>query len=214
MATLIPFHDPVLFFARETPSRSYALAAEVGDIDVNGMYLLLEGPRSVRSHPVDGGRVLIIEGEEHVVGRENDTAARYSGLESWARETMHAGEVTHRWSAQDYMTPDSVPRVGYLPGSDRVLLATGFNKWGMAAGTAAGLMLSDLILGRSNDWTDLFSPSRVSFAEVPTVLHQAAETTRSVVASRFHTGQRRGGCCPRGRGRHEARRRSLCGLPR
>ena len=51
--------------------------------------------------------------------------------------------VEYRWSAQDNTTVDSLPLVGPMtPFEDRVLMATGFAKWGMTGGTAAALLLS------------------------------------------------------------------------
>ena len=65
------------------------------------------------------------------------------------------------WSAQDCMSLDSVPYVGqYSKNTPDFFVATGFNKWGMTGSMAAAEILTDLILGKPNDFADLFSPSR------------------------------------------------------
>jgi Rieske Fe-S protein len=46
------------------------------------------------------------------------------------------------------------------PFEQHVFMATGFAKWGMTGGTAAALVLADLVLGRPNAYADLFDPNR------------------------------------------------------
>jgi glycine/D-amino acid oxidase-like deaminating enzyme len=41
-------------------------------------------------------------------------------------------------------------------------MATGFAKWGMTGGTAAGLLRCDLLLGDDNPSTGLFDPNRLT----------------------------------------------------
>ena len=42
----------------------------------------------------------------------------------------------------------------------QVLVATGFGSHSLSFGTAAAILLTDLVLGRSNPWAEVFSPSR------------------------------------------------------
>jgi Rieske Fe-S protein len=44
-----------------------------------------------------------------------------------------------------------------LPGSDKICVATGFDKWGMTNGVAAALALSARILGGRMDWARVFA---------------------------------------------------------
>ena len=44
--------------------------------------------------------------------RRRRHGGRYADLEQWTRETFEVAEVSHRWSAHDYVTPDRVPYVG------------------------------------------------------------------------------------------------------
>jgi Rieske Fe-S protein len=48
------------------------------------------------------------------------------------------------------------------PREERVFMATGFAKWGMTGGTAAALLLTDLLVGRDNPWASLFDPNRLN----------------------------------------------------
>jgi nitrite reductase/ring-hydroxylating ferredoxin subunit len=89
--------------------------------------------------------------------------------------------VAHRWSAQDYATVDSLPYVGPAQATDdRILTATGFDKWGMTNGTAAALLLADLCTGAENAWKDLYSPARLPplSATVPLAKHNIDSALR------------------------------------
>ena len=157
-ATHLPFSDSGGFFARTYPMRSYALSARLDGPVPQGMYLSVDTPsRSVRSARMDGEEVVILGGESHKVGQDPDTRERYAALEGWARSEFPIRSIDYRWSAQDFVPVDHVPFVGRVsPASERVLVATGFKKWGMTTGTAAGLILTDYILERPNPWSEVF----------------------------------------------------------
>ena len=59
------------------------------------------------------------------------------------------------------MTLDGLPYIGqYSKSTPDIFVATGFNKWGMSFSMVSALILKDLIFGKSNDYADIFSPSR------------------------------------------------------
>jgi len=162
VATHYPFLDRALAFPRVHPQRSYALVCRIdGDLPP-GMYISGDSPtRSVRGVPVDGEELLLVGGEGHRTGEGGDTEERYRALERFAREHWDVREVAYRWSSQDNTTVDTVPYVGRVtPTTDKLLMATGFAKWGMTGGTAAALVLADELLGRESPWASLFDPNR------------------------------------------------------
>jgi glycine/D-amino acid oxidase-like deaminating enzyme/nitrite reductase/ring-hydroxylating ferredoxin subunit len=162
VTTLLPFLDRGGFFAKTHPSRGYALAVAIEGAPPEGMFLRAEDPtRSVRPLDLDGP-ALVVEGQEHKTGQDEDTGRHYEALESWARERFPVRAIPYRWSAQDYISADRVPYVGRMAsGSDRILVATGYGKWGLSNGSAAAVMLSDLALGRDNPWLPLFDATRL-----------------------------------------------------
>ena len=163
LATHLPFLDRGAFFAKCHPEREYVLAVTLQDAVPQGMYISAEQPtRSIRQHPFDGGELLILSGDSHKTGQDDDTERHYAALERFARERFAVRSIDYRWSTQDHMTVDHVPYIGKLRrGSERLYVATGFNKWGMTSGTIAGVVIADAILGRENPWSELFDPNRV-----------------------------------------------------
>jgi glycine/D-amino acid oxidase-like deaminating enzyme/nitrite reductase/ring-hydroxylating ferredoxin subunit len=162
LATHLPFLDRGGFFAKTYPSRSYALALRLREPAAapNGMYLSIDQPtRSVRSAMSDS--MVIVGGEGHKVGQEADTRERYRALRRWAQTTFAVESVEHQWSAQDYHSVDGTPFVGRQSPRSSVYVATGFGKWGMTNGTAAGSLLADLIDGVENEWLTAFDATRV-----------------------------------------------------
>jgi len=163
LATHYPIYDrPGAYFARMHPSRSYALGIRIDEPFPDGIFINAAGPvHSWRSQPAGDSELVIVTGAAHGTGQAADTRAHYRSLDEYARSVYPARSVDYHWSAQDYITPDRVPYIGRLAaGHDRVFVATGFGKWGMAAGTAAGMILADLIRGRTNPWAEVFDPLR------------------------------------------------------
>ncbi|MBW3594810.1 MAG: FAD-dependent oxidoreductase [Actinobacteria bacterium] len=165
IATGYPILDRGLYFARVHPARSYAICGVVPrDKLVEGMYISTDQPtRSLRTID-DGDRILLlVGGEGHNVGQEDETDKHYENLERWSRDRFDMQEITHRWATQDGSTVDEVPYIGTLRrGSERLYTATGFRKWGMTNGTMAGMLISDQIVGRDNAFASLYDPHRLT----------------------------------------------------
>jgi glycine/D-amino acid oxidase-like deaminating enzyme/nitrite reductase/ring-hydroxylating ferredoxin subunit len=194
VATHFPFLDRSLAFARVHPERSYAIACRIAGTPPEGMFISAGSPtRSIRGVPLDGEELLLVGGEGHRTGTGGDTRERYRKLEAFAREHWDVRSVAYRWSAQDNRTLDGVPYVGALtPRSDRVLMATGFAKWGMTGGTAAAMILSDRLLGRENAWADLFNPNRFKpRASAVRLVKENAEAALRFVSDRVANPGRR-----------------------
>lgn len=159
-ATHLPLREAGLYFARTEPQRSYALAARINGELPRGMYISVDEPkRSIRCTP---DRWLIVGGEGHKVGQDDDTTRRYSALQQWTRERFDVASIGHQWSAQDYVTADGLPYIGRLPESENVFVATGYGKWGISNATAAAMILADLIAGRENRWAATFDSTRIA----------------------------------------------------
>ena len=91
-----------------------------------------------------------------------ETAERFAALEAWTRARFPmAGDFELRWSGQVMEPVDSLALIGRNPlDADNVYVATGDSGNGMTHGTIAGMLLTDLITGRANPWTELYDPAR------------------------------------------------------
>jgi glycine/D-amino acid oxidase-like deaminating enzyme/nitrite reductase/ring-hydroxylating ferredoxin subunit len=173
VASHYPFLDRSLAFARVHTERSYAILCRIDGVPPEAMLISAGSPtRSVRAVPLDGEELLLVGGEGHRTGTGGDTRERYARLEAFAREHWRVRSVEYRWSAQDAMTVDGVPYVGRLtPWNRSVWMATGFAKWGMTGGTAAALLLADLVRGDDSPFASLFDPYRLTVrASLPGLL--------------------------------------------
>lgn len=162
ITTHYPIYDPAFYFSRLSPHRSCVLALSLDEPVIEGMYIS-SSPEgySFRNQP-DGDETLFIVGGEHYrTGQGGNILERYIQLEAYGRKHFAVKEVRYHWSTQDNATLDGLPYVGNIsPNSDNVFVATGFDGWGMTNGTAAGILLSDKIMGIKNRWEDTFSPNR------------------------------------------------------
>jgi glycine/D-amino acid oxidase-like deaminating enzyme len=109
--------------------------------------------------------LLIVGGEDHQTGNfssDNDIEKRYSQLESWAKDRFPIEGIVYQWSGQVMEPKDSIAFIGHNPGDNRnnIYIATGDSGNGITHGTIAGILLTDLILGKSNPWTTLYDPAR------------------------------------------------------
>lgn len=183
LATLVPFLDRGGYFARLTPMRSYIVAARVPAPALRDMHISAGDPiRSLR--PAAGGQLVLIGGESHLVGQEPDTWERYRALEAFAREHFGAEEITHRWSSQDFVSVDGLPFVGRMPLTDRVLVGTGYAKWGLTLGTAAAMDLAAQVRGQEAPWGDLFDARRVGPGTAMGATERGLDYTKRMVGDR------------------------------
>jgi glycine/D-amino acid oxidase-like deaminating enzyme len=127
LATHLRFLDQGAFFAKCHPEREYVLGVALDQPVPRGMYISVDQPTlSVRQHPFDGGELLILGGDSHKTGQDDDTERHYQALEDFARERFAVRSVDYRWSTQDQMSVDQMPYIGRLRrGSERLHVATG-----------------------------------------------------------------------------------------
>lgn len=178
VATNTPINDRFVIHTKQAPYTTYVIGARVphGAV-VKALYWDTAqhsgmsdegGPtpyhyvRLQHSDSLDGYDVLIIGGEDHKSGQADDAEQRYGRLEAWARERWPVIEsIEFQWSGQVMEPIDGLAFIGRNPLDDEnVYIATGDSGNGMTHGTIAGILLTDLIVGRENAWATLYDPSR------------------------------------------------------
>ncbi|WP_026464738.1 FAD-dependent oxidoreductase [Adhaeribacter aquaticus] len=185
VATNSPVNDTVAIHTKQAPYRTYVIGFKVlpGTIP-NGLYWDDSEPyhyiRLVKdTHPdslqsgEDAYNLLIVGGEDHKTGQEENEQERLECLEEWVREKLPmAGDVVYRWSGQVMEPTDYVAYIGKNPGEDNVYIATGDSGQGMTHGTIAGVLITDLIMGRPNAWANVYDPGRIRVKSAPEFLKE------------------------------------------
>jgi nitrite reductase/ring-hydroxylating ferredoxin subunit len=171
VCTNSPVVDRFAIHTKQAPYRTFVTAARIplGSLPRFLMWDTLDPYHYVRLASIDGDAAhewLIVGGEDHKTGHEDDPAARFAALEHWARlhfPTM--GAVEHRWSGQVMEPVDYLAFIGRDPGGrEQVYVATGDSGQGMTHGTIAGMIIRDQILGRANAWEEVYAPTRKSLS--------------------------------------------------
>lgn len=169
IATNTPINNMVTIHTKQAAYISYVIGAviPVGSISPALLWDTLDPYHYVRIHRQslpEGGEqaVLIVGGEDHKAGQADDAEARYARLEAWARERFPLMQtVDFQWSGQVMESVDGLAFIGRNPGdTENVYIATGDSGMGMTHGTIAGLLITDLIMGRESAWASLYDPSR------------------------------------------------------
>jgi len=162
VATNAPMNDIVAMVTKQFPYRTYAVGISIPKGSVQrGLYYDTQDPyHYVRLAGDDD--MLVVGGEDHKVGQSRAPEQSWARLEAWTRDRFPmAGETRYRWSGQVWEPADGMAYIGRNPGrADNVFIATGDSGNGITHGAIAGLLITDLILGRKNPWAELYSPSR------------------------------------------------------
>lgn len=178
VATNTPVNDWIIIHTKQAPYRSFVIGARVprGSIP-RGLYWDTPDPyHYIRLQDAETGstdrneyEILIVGGEDHKTGQADDAEERFRRLEEWTRERFPMVEtIEYKWSGQVMEPVDYMGLIGKNPGTDEhIYVATGDSGNGMTHGTIAGILLTDLILGRRNNWSKLYDPARITFRATP-----------------------------------------------
>lgn len=156
---VVATHFPMLnkhgaYFLKLYQHRSYVLALRGARVP-DGMYIdEANDGLSFRGY----GDLLLLGGGAHRTGK---SGGGYRELEGVKEKYYPEAEIAARWATQDCMTLDGVPYVGrYSRSTPDLFVITGFNKWGMTNALVSAQIICDLILGKKNPTSEVFSPAR------------------------------------------------------
>jgi glycine/D-amino acid oxidase-like deaminating enzyme/nitrite reductase/ring-hydroxylating ferredoxin subunit len=134
---------------------------------------------SVRTMQWQGRKFLVCIGQEHKIGIHNAKASLMA-LESSIDKQYGVGEVSHRWSAQNYRSADGLPYIGR--DFSGCFIATGFSTDGLVWGTVSARIMSEQLIGRSPEFSELCKPGRFSPVKGgKTMLEEVGTMTMSLV---------------------------------
>jgi len=181
VATNTPINDRFAIHTKQGPYITYVIGARVPrgsvaralfwDTPDPYHYLRIE---SISAKIKDTGEteeydLLIVGGEDHKTGQKDDAGRRFAALERWTRTRFPmVEEIEFQWSGQVMEPIDALAFIGRNPlDEDNVLIATGDSGNGMTHGTIAGILLTDLIMGRENEWATIYDPTRKTLRALP-----------------------------------------------
>jgi glycine/D-amino acid oxidase-like deaminating enzyme len=162
VATNTPFYQRDLYAPRFSPTRSFVLGVRLEQTVPEGMYYGVDtSAASMRNQPLpDADDMLLMVGCWDKSLGIGETDAQYEQVEAYARERLPVATIDYHWFTQDQKTPDRIPWIGRANKARHIYVATGFGGWGMTTSGVAGMLLTDLIVGRDNPCAALFDPSR------------------------------------------------------
>lgn len=184
VATHYPIMNaPGYYFMKMHQERSYVLALE-NTSEIDGMYIDLnkEG-YSFRTY----NNLLLLGGISHRTG-ENEDGGSYDELRKVAKRLYSKAKEKYYWSAQDCMTIDGIPYIGrYSSETPNIYVATGFNKWGMTSSMVSAMIISDMILEKENDFSEIFSPRRFDLSlSINNIANDLIETAKNFIAQKVY----------------------------
>lgn len=164
VATNTPVNDRFAIHTKQAAYLTYVIGARIPKNSVPRV-LLWDTPQPyhyVRVESAGGADILISGGEDHKSGQQDDANVRFAALEEWTRTRFPMmEEIEYRWSGEVMEPVDGLAFIGRNPlDHDNVFIATGDSGNGMTHGTIAGMLITDLILGKENEWATIYDPSR------------------------------------------------------
>lgn len=155
VATHFPFiNKHGSYFLKMYQHRSYVIALQNAP-EVNGMYVdEAQKGMSFRNYK----DLLLIGGGDHRTGK---MGGNWQELREFAKKNYPEATEKYAWATQDCMSLDGIPYIGhYSKQTPHMYVASGFNKWGMTSSMVAGMILSDMVMGKENEYREVYSPHR------------------------------------------------------
>lgn len=170
MATNAPFMDKEsMIYAKQAAYRTYAIGLEVPrgsvanalswDTDIPYHYIRMY---TFKDEHAQAHEFLMVGGEDHKTGQQKEQSDPHNNLLRWAREKfpMVQENTIYTWSGQVLEPTDRLAFIGRNPGNKYVFVATGFSGSGMTYGVIAAKIITDLINGKKNALSEIYSPAR------------------------------------------------------
>ncbi len=176
-ATHFPFINvPGFYFTKLHQERSYVVAYEDPKPQKKAYIGIDEDGLSMRWY----NNILLLGKENHRTG-ENSLGGRFDAIRAEARAYFPEAKEVGYWSAQDCMSLDGIPYIGkYSDNDDPWYVATGFNKWGMTTSMVASVIIADKIVGRNNEFAEVFDPSRSQLSSAPEFIENTMQSIKGL----------------------------------
>lgn len=189
IASHYPFVDKLgYYFLKMYQSTSYVIGVDIHKKGFDGMYINSKEPIFSYRFAKDGDRdILLVGGSDHKTGSKIDLRNAYDILEKEVRKYYPNCEVLYKWNTEDCISLDKIPYIGefsdFMP---NVFVGTGFNKWGMTSSNVAANIIVDMIMGRDNEYEEVFKSKRLHpIKNSEEFGNMLKETVNSLVINKF-----------------------------
>lgn len=183
VATHVPFNDRVLLQAKQAGYRSYVIGLRVPKDALPRMLLWDTGEpyyyaRLATAPGAANHELLVVGGQDHPSDQAQQAGQRYDAIEAWVRARFPmAGQVEYRWSGEVMEPSDGAALLGRHPQDEHnVYIITGDSGNGMTHCTTGAILITDMILGRASNWTELYAPARKAFHGIGDFITEHANT--------------------------------------
>lgn len=165
-ATNSPLYASKFQFLRQPPVRTYVIGATVPtgsvphelfwDTGTPYHYTRLQASSDPKTE------LLLIGGEDHRTGTQDDAKVRFTRLEQWSREHFpQITDIQFRWSGQVLESVDGLAYIGEYKKMPGVFYITGDSGMGMTHGTIGAIILNESLQGKKHAWSKTYSVDRV-----------------------------------------------------
>lgn len=196
-ATNTPINDRVIMHTKQSAYRTYVIGGKIPKGSFPNILMWDTGDpyHYFRVATVNSQEdILLIGGEDHKTGQEEETRKPFENLESWIVQRIQNFKPVYYWSGQIEEPVDSLAFIGRNPmDNPNIYIATGDSGNGLTHGTIAGILLTDLITGVKNPWEEVYKPSRKNFKAadeyVKENLNVAKEYLKEILPSEHYSDE-------------------------
>ena len=189
LASHYPFINfPGVYFAKMYQSSSYVIGIDTKSELFDGMYINIQSPiYSFRTAKEGDKKILLLGGGDHKTGENICYKDSYGLLEEKAKQWYPNCEIKYRWSTRDCITLDKIPYIGEFSNTlPNMYVGTGFNKWGMTSSNVAARIVTDKIIGKENEYSEVFEATRLNpIVNKDEVKNMVSQTVKSLVVERI-----------------------------
>src|SRR6185437_3607576 len=130
VATNSPVNNLFVPHTKQTAYRTYAIGARIplGILQAGLYWDTLDPYHYIRTQRISSGsesEILIVGGEDHKTGQDDDPSKHFRALEGWTRQRFQSiEEIEYYWSGQVLEPDDYLAFIGRNPGDQNVYIAT------------------------------------------------------------------------------------------
>lgn len=180
VATNSPVSDYFSIHVKQSSYRTYVIGVIIPRDSVpHALYWDNEEPyHYIRLYKQLKNDILIIGGEDHKTGNDEDPERHFENLIKWSLNRFPMAEhVEYKWSGQVIEPFDGLSFIGKDPEfDDHVYIITGDSGMGITHASYAAIILNDMINGRKNDWAEIYDPKRITVKAAPEFIKEGFST--------------------------------------